>query len=257
MAIDLTDKGSDRSTSISPWPRTAVVIGAGRGLGREFVRQLAARPGVRVFAGLRRRTVPAAAELYWKSDTPALLITDYTTPATLIEAARTVACNVASVDLLINCGAINKIAGRPPGTTKTLSDLVADDLLVMLGTNTVGPIMAAQAFWPLMSGHPESLIVNMTTGRASFSSDPYPNSFGYTVSKAALNMVTRNLAAEAGQCGPRVVGIDPGWVRTDMGGSEAPLSPQQSVREMLQILAALPLTESGRLLSSRGEYLQW
>ena len=250
----LDDMGS---LSLVPrdWPTSAVVIGASRGLGWEFTRQLSSQPETLVFAGRRDSRKPVRVQL---AGNIVHLVADYACPSSLLEAAAAVEGITDSLDLLINCGALNRIPGKPPESTKgPISELDAQDLIAMLLTNTVGPLMAVKSFWRLLSSCQNSMVVNVTTSRARFSLQPQAGSVGYTVSKAALNFLTLKIAAEAGSEGPRVIALDPGWVRTDMGGLDAPLTAEQSVTESLNTLKLLPTNVSGVLVSRTGEYLPW
>jgi NAD(P)-dependent dehydrogenase (short-subunit alcohol dehydrogenase family) len=87
--------------------------------------------------------------------------------------------------------------------------------------------MTSQAFLPLLRKAAAPIIVNMSTSRASVAHAP-SNSFAYGLSKAALNMATRKMSMTTPGCA--VVAVDPGWLRTDMGGPDTRLSrpkPQQ------------------------------
>ena len=80
---------------------------------------------------------------------------------------------------------------------------------------------------------------------------------GYAVSKAGLNMVTRYLADELGQRGITVVSVDPGWVRTDLGGDRAPLAPADAVAGLRAVLAGLGPDDHGAWLNRHGERVPW
>ena len=79
----------------------------------------------------------------------------------------------------------------------------------------------------------------------------------YSTSKAALNMLAKGLAATLAPRGVIVVSLSPGWVRTDMGGREAPLSPEQSVQGLRRVIAGLKPADSGRFLSYDGSEIPW
>jgi NAD(P)-dependent dehydrogenase (short-subunit alcohol dehydrogenase family) len=79
----------------------------------------------------------------------------------------------------------------------------------------------------------------------------------YRVSKAALNMLTKNMAIAYRPSGITVVGLHPGWVRTDMGGPEAPLSVEESVSKLLGIIESLSPSRSGEVISFEGEVIPY
>ena len=81
--------------------------------------------------------------------------------------------------------------------------------------------------------------------------------YGYRASKAALNMFHRCLAAELAGQGFICVVLHPGWVRTNMGGNRAPLTPQSSVSGMLNVIGHLKRTDHGRFLDYTGSEIPW
>lgn len=81
--------------------------------------------------------------------------------------------------------------------------------------------------------------------------------YAYCSSKAALNMVTRGLAADLSPNGITVVTIHPGWVRSDMGGSSAPLSLEESATAILKIVGRIGLEDSGQFINYDGRIHPW
>lgn len=77
------------------------------------------------------------------------------------------------------------------------------------------------------------------------------------MSKAALNMASRSLASDLRAEGLVAVAISPGWVQTDMGGSDAPLSVAESAAGLLRVIDRLTLRDSGGFFDFRGEPLSW
>ena len=87
--------------------------------------------------------------------------------------------------------------------------------------------------------------------------DVRPASAVYAASKAALNKLTQCLAEELKPRGIVVVALHPGWVRTDMGGPNAPLSVQESASGIIATLDALTLADTGSFIDHRGESVAW
>jgi NAD(P)-dependent dehydrogenase (short-subunit alcohol dehydrogenase family) len=79
----------------------------------------------------------------------------------------------------------------------------------------------------------------------------------YAISKAGLNMVTRLLAAELAPAGISVISVNPGWVKTDMGGAQAPVTPAASVTGLLALIHGLQRRDSGRFFDHAGAALPW
>src|SRR5262249_34329499 len=98
--------------------------------------------------------------------------------------------------------------------------------------------------------------VNLTSALGSIA-ETSGGRYAYRLSKAALNMATRNLAEELRADGFRTVALHPGWVQTRMGGSAAPVPPEQSVRGMLRIIDGLTSEQSGRTFEFQGREIPW
>jgi NAD(P)-dependent dehydrogenase (short-subunit alcohol dehydrogenase family) len=99
--------------------------------------------------------------------------------------------------------------------------------------------------------------MNMSSGLGSIANNERGGMAGYRASKAALNMLTRTMAVDLADEGFILVAMSPGWVRTDMGGEQAELAPEDSVRGMLATMAPLTKADSGRYLSHDGSELPW
>ena len=182
---------------------TVLVTGAGRGLGREVGRRLAAR-GFTVLAGLRRPEPIPGLET---------LPLDVADEASVREAAALVRARHGRLDALVNNAGI--LLDGEGG----LLDLPLDTLRRTLETNTLGPLRTAQAFAPLMCKG--GRIVNVSSGGGQLSA-PSIWAPAYCIAKTALNAVTVQLAIDGRREGVAVNSICPGWVRTDMGGENAP-----------------------------------
>lgn len=210
--------------------RTALVTGANRGIGLEVARQLALR-GMRVLVGARdwdkasqaARTLGAGAE-------PLQL--DVTMAASIEHARRDVEQRLGSIDVLINNAAILVDENGP------FLDLSIEDLRHTFETNLFGAAAVSQAFVPGMIDKGYGRVVNVSSraGQLSTMNDYAP---AYAMSKAALNALTKQLAAATRGSGVLVNSACPGWVRTDMGGRHAPRSLQEGA-DTIVWLATLP-----------------
>ena len=101
------------------------------------------------------------------------------------------------------------------------------------------------------------LIVNISSGMGSIAENTDGGSPIYRSSKAALNMVTKNLAIELRGKGVTVVVLSPGWVRTDMGGKRAPLEAAKSIGSMRKVLAKLGVKDGGKFFNYAGKLVPW
>jgi NAD(P)-dependent dehydrogenase (short-subunit alcohol dehydrogenase family) len=196
----------------------AVVTGANRGIGRDVARQLAGH-GFVVIAGARdpgqgERT---ARQLDPAGGTVIALRLDVTDPATIAAAAAWTAKNLGRADVLVNNAAI---------AYDTWQQAQNADLGVVgeaLDTNLLGAWRTTQAFLPLLRRSPHARIVNVSSEGGSIS-EMTGGTPAYSVSKAALNALTRLLAGELRADGILVNAVCPGWTDTDMGQGGRPVA---------------------------------
>ncbi|EDW82881.1 uncharacterized protein Dwil_GK10240 [Drosophila willistoni] len=142
------------------------------------------------------------------------------------------------------------------------------DLLDTLQTNTVVPIMMAKACLPLLKkastanedqpmGVGRAAIINMSSILGSIQSNVQGAMYGYRTSKAALNAATKSLSIDLQAQKIMCISLHPGWVRTDMGGSSAPLDVTTSTEQMVQTLIQMGEKHNGGFYQYDGEQLPW
>jgi NAD(P)-dependent dehydrogenase (short-subunit alcohol dehydrogenase family) len=119
----------------------------------------------------------------------------------------------------------------------------------------MGPFLLAQALAPQLADG--ATVANISSGMGSISDDPDFHSPSYRISKAALNMATRMLAKALESRGIPVIALCPGWVRTDMGGSSAQITPAESVSALLQVIDATEPERSGGFFDRFGKPMPW
>ena len=229
-----------------------LVTGANRGIGLELVRHLLAR-GDRVFATCRR---PDAAtdlhdlEAQYPDGQLVIVTLDVTAPASIDACVAAVAKQTAGVDILINNAGVG-------GTGEELGSITQEALISRYLVNAAGPLLMAQAFLPLVKAGEGKIIVNLSSGAGSIT---YRNSAGlyaYAASKAALNMHNKNLSLAVAEEGITSIVMDPGWVKTDMGGPDAQIMPETSVTGMLKVIDDLTLEDSGTFFNYQGGTVPW
>ncbi|MFO0831270.1 MAG: SDR family oxidoreductase [Phycisphaerales bacterium] len=228
----------------TPTPTIALVTGANKGIGLETARQLAQK-GITVFAASRDEARGRAAIDKLKSSEPTLdvhfLPLDVNDPASIKAAAEQIERRFGKLDILVNNAGVNAGEwGEPPSRAnlKAIRDT--------FDTNFFGLIAVAQAFTPLVKKSPAGRIVNLTSILGSLAEHSDPKSpiygmvgVGYNASKAAVNMFTVNLAHELKDTPVKVNAAHPGWVKTDMGGENAPLNVVDGAKTSVW-LATLP-----------------
>ena len=209
--------------------KIALVTGANRGLGLETSRQLG-RAGYHVLMGGRDavKTKQAAEQLRKEGFEATPLTLDVTRDESVAQAAELVSREYQRLDALVNNAGIMLDADQPSSAGLKVS---VDVLKETFETNVYGPYRMIQRFAPLMirtselpNGAPR--IVNLSSGMGQLSemNGGYP---AYRASKTALNALTRVFAEELASHQILVNSVCPGWVKTDMGGDGAELTPEQ------------------------------
>jgi NAD(P)-dependent dehydrogenase (short-subunit alcohol dehydrogenase family) len=200
----------------------AVVTGANRGLGYEVSRQLA-RQGVRVLMCCRdaaKGEAAAARVRYEGGDTQGCSL-DVADAASIAALAKQVGNNYGAADILVNSAGI---LIDPPGSR--FLDSSIDTYRRTLEVNLFGPLQLCLALVPGMRDNGYGRVVNFSSGLGQLS-EMGAGTPAYRMSKAALNALTRTLAAELTGTNVLINALCPGWVRTDMGGPNAPRSVGQ------------------------------
>ena len=209
--------------------------GANRGLGLEFAVEYAAE-GWYVFAACRN---PAEAEqlqqLLRGTNKTSIVAMDVTNRESIRNAS--IQLKDAAIDVLINNAGI----GGPRGQTTGNVDYTAWDHV--LDVNTMGPLRVLEAFTEQLARSERKLVVTISSGMASIADNTSGGSIPYRSSKAAVNMVMRSAAIDLAPRGITCVLLSPGWVKTDMGGPTARLTPQQSVSAMRSLMGRLSLAD--------------
>jgi len=136
------------------------------------------------------------------------------------------------------------------------SVLNVDPVIVMktYEVNTVGALIMSQAIAPLMKEKGEGRIINISSGMGSLS-EMEGGWAAYRMSKSSLNALTRILHAELNSFGISVNSVCPGWLRTDLGGESAPLSPEEGARTPVW-LATMVDSPSGKFFRNKEE-IEW
>lgn len=223
--------------------KVILITGANRGIGLATVHELQRR-GAKVVAGVRDpgKMPPLLGVTVLKLDTADA----ESCRAFVAEAER----EQGRIDGLINNAAI-LVDDQTP-----VLKLGQDDIRRVLEVNLLGPIRLCQLVVPGMDARGYGRIVNMSSGLGAIigMGGGYPS---YRMSKVALNAFTRVLAAELGpNSAVKVNSLDPGWVKTDMGGAGATRDPSEPAREIADLVSISENGPSGGFFT-RGEPREW
>lgn len=219
-----------------------LVTGANRGIGLALVRELLNR-GDLVAAACR--SPHEAGELSRirppRPDRLAVIRLDVDSDESAAAAARAVAERLEGLDILINN------AGIFGGEEASLPEIRIQDFRDTYETNVIGPVRVTRALLPLLKRGRNPRVANISSESGMLSRRlEEPRHYAYGASKAALNFVTRAMATDLKPHGIAVVSLSPGWVRTDMGGPEATLSPEESARGIVKVVHGLTIRDTGR-----------
>lgn len=221
--------------------RVALVTGGNRGIGFEIVKRLAVE-GISVLIGARNQNEGEKAQNRLKHDglDVHLMPLDVTDAISIQTAFGRIQDDFRRLDILVNN------AGIMIDSNTGISELNLTTFQNTLETNTFGPLLLSQACLPLMKANDYGRIVNMSSTLGSLTDIASPDSLhaqvqspAYRLSKAILNGITVLLASELRGTNILVNSACPGWVRTDMGGDQAPLSAEQGADTPVW-LATLP-----------------
>jgi NAD(P)-dependent dehydrogenase (short-subunit alcohol dehydrogenase family) len=220
----------------------ALVTGANKGIGLEVVRQLA-NHGWRVFlTGRSLAAARRAASPLGPSVTPVPL--DITSQSSIEAAVSSISETVSHLDVLINnAGILDHDEG-------SVFDLPAERLRRMLETNTIGALIVTQALVPLLRKSQSGRIINVSSGAGQLS-DMGTWAPAYSISKTALNGVTGQFAAALAASNIAVNSVCPGWVKTDMGGRDAPRSVEEGADTIVWLAADAPQSMTGLFIRDR------
>jgi NAD(P)-dependent dehydrogenase (short-subunit alcohol dehydrogenase family) len=221
----------------------AIVTGANRGIGLEFAKQLKAA-GHEV-VGTARNPEEAKELAALGVRVMQLDVTDAASVGRLAEALKG-----TPVEILVNNAGVT-------GGGSTIESMDIEAARRAFEVNAIGPMRVTQALLPNLKAGSRRLVVSISSRLGSIEKNDSGGYAGYRESKAALNMFMRSLSVEMRSSDFICIAMSPGWVRTDMGGSSATLSPEESVSGMVRTLSALTPKDSGRYLSYDGTELPW
>lgn len=239
----------------------ALITGGNRGIGFALARELAER-GFTVLIGARdtargRQAADTLRSAGYQAD---WLELDMERPETFTAAGEAIITRFGVLDILVNnAGVMLESSEWNVNTTTTIPP---DVLRRTFQINFFGAVELTQRLLPLLLRSNDGRIVNISTILASLELHATPGSntydtktFGYNSSKTALNAFTVHLAHALRTTSVKVIGIHPGWVKTELGGKGALISPEQAARPIAELIVA-PDPPTGVVLF-RGKPLPW
>ena len=227
---------------------TVLITGANRGIGLALAEALS-RDGYSVIAGCR--CPEAAADLQRLASQTRLIdvvLLDVNSDELTSAAVASVRKMGNRLDVIVNNAGL-----MPEKGDESITDLPLTHLRSAFETNVIGCARVIRAFLPVLRGSNRPRILNVSSGLGSISARDDASYYAYATSKAALNMLTRSIALELISEGIVTVAISPGWVRTDMGGLDATLSPKESAHSLVHAIRTVGLELNGQFLDRDGK----
>lgn len=227
--------------------KIALITGGNKGIGLETARQLAGR-GWHVVIGARRSEAgeKAAASLSEKGAAVSFLKMDVANSDSITQAAAEFGKRFEGLDVLINN------AGIYPDEGKNILNISHDKVEATLETNTLGALVVTQAFLPYLRAAGKARVINMSSGYGQLQSLS-PEVPSYCLSKLALNGVTLMFSRALAHEGIAVNSMSPGWVRTDMGGANAPRSVEEGADTAVWLATEASHDLTGKFFEDRKE----
>ncbi|RVE71456.1 hypothetical protein OJAV_G00051980 [Oryzias javanicus] len=245
---------------------SVLITGCSRGIGLQLVKQLSessSRPADIIATARNPAGSAALLELSRTRPGVHVITLDVCSEQSISSALEEVQSIVGNQGLncLINNAAV--------GSSRSLQSVTRETMMKTFEVNTVAPLFVTKAFLPLLQtaaarsavmGVHRAAVINISSILGSISncgdSTTFRN-YAYGTSKAALNMVSRCLAADLGPVGILCVSLHPGWVKTDMGGAHADLTVEESVSGILSTLSSFTEQDHGGFKDYRGQTLPW
>ena len=231
--------------------KTTLITGANRGIGLELTRQYAA-DGWCVLA-CSRHPEKSDALKNLAAQYPELIIIrslDVNDHAQIDRLSQEL--TEETIDLLINNAGI-----YPDSDAKGFGHIQFKDWIQAFQINTMAPLKMAEAFATSIARSKLKTIVTVSSKMGSIADNSGGGNYLYRSSKTAVNMVVKSLAIDLKPRGITAVALNPGWVKTDMGGPNAMISVEQSVSGMLRVLSKLTLADSGKFFDYDGKEIPW
>jgi len=230
--------------------KSILVTGANRGIGLEAVRYYA-NQGWRVFAGCRSPENAHALNkmVHQFNDQINVIPLDVTRQKHITALAATLANQ--PIDILLNNAGVY-------GPTDTIfGNTQPDAWLETFRINTIAPLKIIEALIDNLSNSQDKTIVTITSKMGSIEDNGSGGSYIYRSSKAALNAVLKSTAIDLAPKGIKVLIIHPGWVKTDMGGPNAEISTEQSIRGISRVIDSTTIKDSGTFFEYDGSLVPW
>jgi len=236
-----------------------LITGCSRGLGLEMVKQLAPKNTGKIFASCRAPEdaieLGKLAEQHENIFVTQLDVTNLNSFKDLNDNIKKF-CGTDGLNILVNN------AGVSPKSTR-INLVTPEQMTETFFCNVVAPLMLTKSLIPMLgqgaqTSDKNSLVVNLSSILGSIAENTKQGGlYPYRSSKTALNSVTKSLSIDLASLKICAVSVHPGWVQTDMGGKNAPLTSQQSIEGVLGLIDGFEIEQNGGFYDNFGKVLPW
>ncbi len=231
--------------------QNVLITGANRGLGLELTRVLL-QIGQRVFA-INRRGSDALLRLRDEfADGLLLYSADVTDEHAIEDVMRRISEEFNHIDLLINNAAVHLEQSKP-----ALEQVDFSVYLPSFSINAVAPLIVVKHALPLLRRGDGKLIANISSEAGGIGTAWRKSEYSYCMSKAALNMASQLLQNALKEEGIKVLALHPGWFSSDMGGSQAPITPLRAAQDAAKLLTKSWPLDGPIYIDPQGKTLAW
>lgn len=235
--------------------KNVLITGSSRGLGLEFTKQYLEK-GNNVIASCRKpekaSNLQDLKERFPENLT--ILQLDVTKEEDRNRVFEQVKTDFESLDVLINNAGI--ISGEE-GKIFNLGEVYKEDFSKVFLVNSISPLLMSEKFLPLLENGNHAKIANITSLNGCITKRTVGGKYSYCTSKAALNMITKILSNDLREKGIVALAIHPGWIKTDMGGPNAPQEIEEPISMIINLIEGSDISQSGKFLDWKGNELPW
>ncbi len=232
-------------------PQNILITGANRGLGLELTRVLL-QLGHHLFA-INRRESEALLQLRNEfPDDLLLYAADVIDEPAIEDVLRRISEEFDHLDLVINNAAVHLEQSKPP-----IEQVDFSVYLPTFSVNAVAPLIVIKHALPLLRRGEGKLIANVSSEAGGIGTAWRKWEYSYCMSKAALNMASQLLQNALKEEGIKVLSLHPGWFSSDMGGTQAPITPGQAAQGVAKLLTQSWALDGAVYIDPHGEPLAW
>jgi len=225
-----------------------VITGANKGIGLELAKQAVAK-GLHVICGVRRPDqANALREVIGKKGE--ILPLDVSNDGSVRSFADSLRLRVRHIDVLINNAGVY-LDSQNGG----IESLESQMLLETFNVNSIGPVRMTRAMLPYLKGAKNPKVATVSSLMGSLTDNKSGGAYAYRMSKTAVNMFVKTFSID--ESGITAIALHPGWVKTAMGGSAAPLEPSKSAEGIWTVIETCTPSDSGKFFNHAGRELPW